>query len=126
MVPMSEVWCERRNGASAQFQVQAEIADDLVRKQTDQIRVARQTRIVIGKDLLRRRRAADVIIFFQQQHAKPRSAEIARGNKSVVARAQDYNVISAPNRAHALDRLSLADPHGIGFAQNIEPPKSLS
>ena len=116
---MSVIYVRRAgcDGATAQFELQVEIVNDLLRKQADQIRVARQARVVIGKDSLRSRRPTDVIILFQQEHAQAGAPEISRRDKPIVTRTQNHNVIFALGRAHALDRdrLSLADAHGIGF-----------
>jgi hypothetical protein len=69
MVSVTYVWSARGRGAAAKLQRQTEVADNLMREQTDKVRIPRQARVVIGKNLLRSRRSADVIIFFQQQHA---------------------------------------------------------
>src|SRR4029077_1574515 len=59
----------------AQFELQAKIANDLLREQTDQIRIARQPRVVIGKNFLGSRRPANVIIFLQEKDAQSGAAE---------------------------------------------------
>ena len=43
------VRCKGRRRASAQRKVQIKITNDFLREQTDEIRVARETRVIIGK-----------------------------------------------------------------------------
>src|SRR5206468_8926986 len=70
MLAMVHVWRTRGNRASTQFKVQAEIADDFLRKQTHEIGISGELRVKIGKHALRGGRSADVIIFLQQQDAQ--------------------------------------------------------
>ena len=74
MAAVLHVRRERPGRAPAQLELQAEIANDFLREQTDQVGVARQMRVEIGEDLLRSRRAADVIVLLQQQDTQSRAA----------------------------------------------------
>src|ERR1700738_414790 len=93
MLAISDIGRERPSGAPAQFKVQSEIANDLLGKEADEIRVAREARVVIRKNLLRSRRAADVVVFLQQQYAQARTRQVTRGDEPVMAGAEDDNVV---------------------------------
>ena len=84
---------ERCSDASAQIEVQPEIAYDLFREQTDEIGISRQPRVIIGEDLLRSRRPADIIVLLQKQDTQSCATKITRGDEPVVAGAQDYDVV---------------------------------
>ena len=88
--------CERRGAASAQFKVQPEIANDFLRKQTDQIRIPRQAGIVVREYFLRRGRSADVIILFQQQHTQTRAPEITGSHEPIVSGAENHDIVFTP------------------------------
>ena len=85
---------ERAGGAPAQLEVQSEIANDLFGKEADEIRVTREARIIIGKQLLRSGRAADVIVLLQQQHGQSRARQVTRRDESVMSRTEDDNIVS--------------------------------
>ena len=112
MIHKRRARCDR---PSPQFEFQPEILDDFVRKEADEIGIARQTRVVIGEKPLRSCRPADVIVFLQQQYAQASTREISRSNKAVVTRPEDHNIISALDRAHARNRSPRVDAHRIAF-----------
>ena len=87
------VWRERPGRTSAQFEIQTKIANDFLREQADQIRVARQMRVVVREHFLRSRRAADVIVLLQQQHTQTRARQISRCHESIVPGTKDDHVV---------------------------------
>ena len=90
MAAILHVGSERAGRAPAQLEVQAQIADDFLRKQADQVGVARQMRVVVGEDFLRSRGAADVIVFLQEQNAQSRACQVGRRDEAIMAGAEDH------------------------------------
>src|SRR4029077_20412134 len=84
---------ERPGRASAQLEFQAKIANNFLREQADQVRVARQICIVVREDLLRRGGSADVIILLQQQDAQTRPRQVSRGHEPIVPGTEDDHVV---------------------------------
>ena len=104
MLPRFHIRRERPDGPAPQLETQVQIANDFFREQTNEVRIARQPRIVIGKNPLRSCRPADVIVLLQHEHTQPRFREIRRRHQAIVPRAQNDRVVS---------RLDLTNAHAL-------------
>ncbi len=127
MAAVLHVGRERSGRAPAQLEVQAQIANDFLREQADQVGVARQMRVVIGEDFLRGRGAADVIVLLQEQDAQARARQIGRRDQTVMSGAKDDDVVS---RFHFEQRINVqpayAESFGVASAPAFaHPPRSL-
>ena len=84
---------ERPGCASAQLEFQAKIANNFLREQADQVRVARQICIVVRENFLRGGGSADVVIFLQHQDTQTGPREISRGHETIVSGTEDNHVV---------------------------------
>src|ERR1043165_1193919 len=94
MMSVVNVRRKRSDRPSAQFEIQPKIANDFLWEQTHKIGIARYSRVIIREQSLRSRRSADIVIFFQPQHAQPSAAKVSRRHKSIVAGAQDHDIVT--------------------------------
>src|SRR5581483_10958592 len=110
--PMITIGRERSGRAPAQFEVQSKIADDFLREQTDEVRVSRKSRIVIGEDFLGGGRTADITVLFQNQNTQTCPSKVACCHEAIVSGPQDYNVVlrfHVPLRAGSIVGLNIAN-----------------
>src|SRR5439155_15197120 len=94
-----QIRCKRRRRALAQFKVQSKVSDDFLREQTNEVRISRQSRVVIRKDFLRSGSAADVIVLFQKYNTQACAPKVARCYKSVMSSSQNDNIVSSFHRS---------------------------
>src|SRR5262249_6144993 len=78
---------------SPQFQFQPEILDDLIRKETDEIGITRQTRVVIGKTPLRSCRPSHVTVCIQRHYDQAGAREISSSNKAIMTSSEDDYIV---------------------------------
>ena len=93
MAAVLHVGCERPGRTPAQLEVQPQIANDFLREQADQVRVARQIRVVVGEHFLRGRRSADVIVLLQEQDTQSRAGQVGRRHQAIMSGAQDDDIV---------------------------------
>jgi hypothetical protein len=125
-----EGWRKRHFPPTAQFKTQSKVPDDFLREQADEVRISRQSRIVIGKDFLRSRRAADVIVLFQKQNTQTRASKVARCYKTIVSRAQDYDIVLRFHFQFCCELMVTSNiaklPSRIGLSLRAFLPRALS
>lgn len=85
--------CVRGDGPLAYGEVQPEIADDLLRQQGHQIRVARQPRVDSVEGTGRDGRSAGGAEAFEDKDGLSGAGEVGGGDQTVVAAAHDHCVI---------------------------------
>src|SRR5262249_39975596 len=93
MFVVSLVRRERGCRPRAQFQMEAEIADDFLRKQTDQVRKAEEPGVKIGKKLLRKGWPTDIVILLEQEHAQTGTRQIRRRHQAIVTGTENHDII---------------------------------
>ena len=99
----------RRRGAGLQLEVEAEVVDDLLRHQADEVGVAREPGRHSGKGPGGHRRAAGVVEPLQHQGRDTGTGEVRRSHEAVVAAADDDDVVLVgdallKSRQHATGR----------------------
>src|SRR4029453_10884411 len=94
IAPIPDVGRERCGRAPTQLKIQTKITDDFLREQTDQIRIAGQTRVVIGEYFLRSGCSADVIVPLQQKNTQPGSPQITRCDQPVMAGSKNDDIVT--------------------------------
>jgi hypothetical protein len=135
MLAILPVGRERSGGTTTQLEFQSQIANNFLGQQANEIRIARQSGVIIGKKFLRRGSPADVIVFLQQQNTQAGPAQITRRDKSIVPSSQNNDIVFRFNPAPAHARLNTREAptrlrqhvrHDKGKAGHIEAcPSSL-
>jgi hypothetical protein len=82
----------RGDASRRQAQRDAEVARDRLREEADEVRVAREQRVVPRERPLGDRRAAQRVAALEHEHAAPGAREVRRGDQPVVSPAGDDDV----------------------------------
>ena len=107
----------RRVATPTQVDAQPQIVDDLLRQETDEVRVAREAGIDPGPRALRHGGTAHGIRSLDHHHAAPGAGEIGRGDEGVVPSSHDDDVVPASIRSGHASTLTTATTSAEGVAQ---------
>ncbi len=93
-----------RDPSPAEPHLQAQLVDDALRQQADEVGVARQARVDAGPRALRDRRPADVVAALEDEHRAPGARQVGGGDEAVVPAADDHDVVSGVARHQSANR----------------------